>query len=723
MNILADNTHVGFDFKNLTKETLHQYIIDIKHQVNNAINQVVLYASKPRTFENTCKPLIDVGNTTEPLKGSFCYAMNFYPSEEIINVATECEKEINKFMIDAFMNKDLYKAFNEYHEGNYKNEKNRLTLEENRYVEHELRDYKRLGLHLPDEEFNMVKEMSKRLSDLGTEFSDNVNKDNTFFMLTLEELEGMPKSWFSDKKPDGSNKYKITMKYPDYVPASEYVKSESVRKRLFDGYNSRCVDTNIGIFKEAITLRYKLAKLLGYKHHADYVTEVKIVKNAQTAYDFLMNLNQKFEPIYDKEMKELLTFAQNYSENPLNKNYLDAWDMRYYIRAFKEVQMNLDMEEVKKYFPYNKVRDGLFQIYQTMLGLKFETIVTDNKWHSDVELIAVKDKQTDELMGYFYLDMHPRDNKYGHAAAFDFITGYEINKPNKLSEGKLSEGKLTEGKLSESKSSESKPSKPSKLSESKPSESKHKRAKVDNQPIKTRQPHVLTVACNFPQSGCISYDDVQTFFHEFGHVMHQICSRPQLKSFSGFHVENDFVEAPSQMLEFWCFQKVPLQMMSSHEETGKPIPEDIINKLKKMEKLSKGYHYKRQLMFSVFDLKVHMLTFEDNKIFDSQALWYETEHDIMKYDARFKLNPVATFGHFMSGYDAGYYGYLRSETFATNMFYQKFKDHEIDPKVGMEYRTKLLQPGSSRDGMDLLRDFLGKEPSDDDFLRDNGLMI
>jgi Zn-dependent oligopeptidase len=747
---------INFDFKNLTKERLTQYVKEIKEAVIVANNKV-LSVEGVRTFENTCRPLIDVDIETQPKENAFDFASNFYPTEELRDAGTACQKEINSFLIDAYMNKDMYNAFNQYYQTTYNKEL--LTHEERRYVEESIRDYKRDGLHLPEKEFNLVKEKTKRLSDLCTEFGDNINKDNTSFMFDKEEIDGMPDSWFIGKEPNENGKYKVTMKYPDYVPAIDYVKNELVRKQLFEAYCNRCADTNVEIFKEAIKIRYELAKLLGYENHADYVTEIKIVKNAKTAYDFLTDLNKKFDPVYDKERKELLEFAINHKENPLNKDHLDAWDNRFYIRAFKEIHANVNMEEIKKYFPYDKVRDGMFEIYQKILGLKFKSIPTDNKWHEKTELFAVYDQHSNELLGYFYFDMHPREGKYSHAAAFTFMSGCETNeiggpydksKINSSEKFWLTDFNYFLGRSDTERhqslikavdhtdlltvvrrlnlvrnhqlNQQSKDLITQDIEFIKNFYSpEHKNKKMKLEPIPLRQPHVMAVACNFPETGCISFDDVQTFYHEFGHVMHQICSKTQLKDYAGLKVERDFVEAPSQMLELWCFEKVPLQMMSCHEDTKEPIPEELIEKIKKADKLLRGFTYKRQLMFGIFDLRTHMMTFDNNEVYDSQVLWNEVEKETIKYNAPISLNQVATFGHLMGGYDAGYYGYLISETFAANMFFQKFKGHELDPIVGMEYRTKILQPGSSKDGMDLLIDFLGTEPNSDDFLRDNGL--
>jgi thimet oligopeptidase len=324
------------------------------------------------------------------------------------------------------------------------------------------------------------------------------------------------------------------------------------------------------------------------------------------------------------------------------------------------------MEEVRKYFPLEVVTKGLFEIYQTLLGLVFTEVETQNKWHEEVTLHRVSDKESGELLGYFYLDLHPRDGKYGHAAAFDFRTGCQL-------------------------------------------------------PNKERLHHIMAVACNFPKDGCIEFEDVETFFHEFGHVMHQICSKPELSEFAGFGVEWDFIEAPSQLLEYFVYTKEGLALMSKHCETGETVPQELIDKLNKKKNFMGGYFYKRQLLFGIVDLKYHMLT-DFSKPVDMQALWYATEKEVYGVDNEPRLFPFASFGHLMGGYDAGYYGYLLAETYAANMFYKMFKYGSVlDQTAGMRYRKKLLEPGATKEALQLLEDFLGEKPNPAFFLQEKGL--
>lgn len=664
----------NFDFTNITTERVsnYQFILD---DITKTIQEIV-DTKDERTFQNTVQPLINVLTRITPQINFYSYIKNLHSDKELRELATKISVEITKFNTDAFLRKDLYEAFNSYYHNKYKTE--HLTHEQKRYVEYNIRDFKRDGLHLDQINYEKIKTLSKELSELSSKFQNNVNSENTIFKFKKEELDGAPDYWFNKDKEiieDNVTYYKVTLKYPDYFPIQDNVNVEETRKKLYFAFNSRCATENTEILKKAIAIRYHMAKILGYKNHADYKTEISMIKTGQNALNFENDMNEKFTPLYKNHTEALLKFATSKSKNPINKTKLDPWDTRYYMREFTESEFDINMNEVRKYFPLDTVKKGLFEIYQKLLSLSFTEIQTNNKWHNDCTLYQVTDNKTNELLGYFYLDLHPREGKFAHAAAFEFIDGHEINK---------------------------------------------------NQ----REPHVISLICNFPKDGCIGFDDVKTFFHEFGHVMHQICSRPQIKRFVGFGVEWDFVECPSQFLENWVYTKDALQLMSRHTDNNTTIPDDIIDKLIKKKNFLNGIFYKRQIVFALADLKMHTLTESDfgdltvdyNSSLDLQKLWYDIEKEVIGTDAEYKLYPFASFGHLVGGYDAGYYGYLMSETYAVNLFYKLFKGKNVlDPNIGMHYRKKLLEPGSTRGAMELLRDVLGEEPNNNYFLEEKGI--
>ena len=663
-----------FDFRTVNVDTMKVWHAEIVEKAKEC-NDAVVAVENQRTFENTVFPGIKLGAELATKTSVWSFAKNFYTEKEIRDEATRITGELQVFYIEQSQRKDLYEAYKAY-EKVFEEEKKNLTHEERRYFEHAMRDYKRAGLELKEgKERDDFIAMKKELSDICLNFSKNVNDVDTSFEYTKEQLNGMPDSWFEDsKKIEGKeNTYKVTLKYPDYYPAMKYAKNREVRKTLKMAYQNRCPE-NQPLFKRAVILREKMAKILGYADHADYRCEVKIVKSGKNALDFTENLNKLFTGMFRDDIKNLEEFAKAFKEDPL-EGALEIWDRAYYVRALKEEQCQIDLEACKQYFPIDVVKKGLFAIYQDLLGVDFKTIETTNKWHESVDLFSVTDKESGDLMGYVYLDMHPRDGKYGHAAAFDFVSSCDMSKIN---------GETT------------------------------------------RRATVMCMVCNFPSNGCIPHSDVVTFFHEFGHIMHNICSKPQLASFSGFGVEWDFVEAPSQMLENWCYCEEPLKLMSAHIETGKPIPQEMIQSLKKIKNSLSGYGNKGQFMYALFDLRVHTMTFESEKDeadFNPQAVWRQVCQEVLEYDCGTDIHPYASFGHLMGGYDAGYYGYKRAETYSANMFQLIFAKDPLSKEAGMRYRRKICEPGSTKDGIDMLRDFLGEEPDDKYFLIDQGLKV
>lgn len=667
-----------FDFVNVTSDKLYEYKDDIIKSVTGLIDRIVLTSDELLNFENIIRPLLDLENEVEPKVSIFGYVTNFYEDKALIDLATRLGNEISKFYVEQFMRDDLYTVVKKYYDGVYKNETSFLTREEVKIVEDMIIDFRRGGSELSSENKIIAGNLRKEINEMCMEFNTNVSSDTSFLLFTENELYGIPESWFNDDNlaestPD-KKVYRVLLKNPDYGVIMDYVHSESVRKSVYLGYTSKCVPENIPLFEKTIRARYELAKLLGYNTHADYVLEQKMVNSSNLALEFEYNLKALFEKVYLQEMTTLYDFALNNKIIPLSKSKkcLDPWDMRIYLRLYEESVCNISLEEIKNYFPIEKVKEGMFYIYETLLNIKFERVETNNVWHKSVILYKVIDLETDssdKLLGYFYLDMHPRKYKFSHAAAFPFQTGCLDSRTGK------------------------------------------------------RIPHIVTIACNFDEKDCISFDDVETFFHEFGHVMHQICSKPQIKKYSGFNVEQDFVEVPSQMFEHWCYTKEALELISSHKETGKTIPMDLIEKIAAKKKVNIGYNTMKQIMYGIFDLTVHTINFDIVSTFSSKDVWASVEKEILgKTCISDNINPVATFCHFMGGYDAGYYGYLRSVTYATNIFYKKFKDGKImDKNVGVSYRKQILEPGSSMKALDMLIDFLGELPNDKYYLIDSGI--
>lgn len=648
----------NFNFSVVSVNKITQLQLEVEEIMTNTLNEIVSNGSYQ--FDDTFGRLIETSTVIDPKRNFIDWMSHMHPEKDIRDAANDAKQTLAKFFIDCTQRLDVYDVLKKTSIQNIQD----LTLEEEKFMNDNIRDLKREGLDIllsDPEKGARIKELKEEMSDLCTQYSKNLNEENTTFQFTREQLSGLPDSWFDSHSPDDEGMITVTLKYPDFIPANKYVHDRNVRQVLTNAFGNRCAEENSPIFEKVVALRHELIGLLGYETYADYSTEVKVAKTKETALNFVNNLNKVLDDPFQIQLSTLLNYAIDHSDYPLNDTKFERWDMAYYKNLYILSEGEVDSQEVQQYFELNGVIDGTFSVYQDLLGLTFSRVHTQNVWHPTVTLHRVTDTKTADVLGYFYLDMYPREGKFAHAAAFDFINGH------------------------------------------------------------SGKPHVTAMVCNFPKTGGVPFSDVETFFHEFGHIMHQICSKPQLPDHCGFGVEWDFVEAPSQMLENWVYDKNVIKRISRHVETGETLPDDIIDKIIFNKTLLKVIDTKTQLMYATFDLRVHTFDFESGEDFNAQQIWYQTERDILGFNPEVKLNKHASFGHLMGGYAAGYYGYLFSRVFAANMYYRMFESDPMDPIIGSHYRTTVLEPGATRPGLELVKSFIGGEPDEKYLLQELGL--
>jgi thimet oligopeptidase len=632
----------------------------------SALDKIGKLPPAKATFQNTIRALDDLGYQIGLTANRLGVIKETSTNAALRDAATDQSKILQEWSVGLDYREDVYKAVKAYFDTHPK-----LAGEDAKLLKETMRDYRRAGLELPKAKRDEVEKLRKKLSGLVTDFETNVTKAQQAVPFTKEELAGVPEDFLSQKGvKTGENQYAIMANVTwHFVTVMENAKSEATRRKLQTVRDNLARDKNVPLLQEILVMRDTIAHKLGYKTWADYQIETKMAKTAATATEFLNKLKVGLQPKFDAEVKELRDLKTKDTGNPNAQIYL--WDWRYYTTQLKKEKYTIDAEALKVFFPYQKVLEGMFTVYQSIFGLKIERIDAPYKWVEDLQLYAVSDSKTGEPLGLFYLDMFPREGKYNHFAQFGMIEGKAL--PN----------------------------------------GKYQRPTVG-------------LICNFPppakdKPSLLSHREVETLFHEFGHAMHSILTRAKYGRFAGTSVPRDFVEAPSQMLENWVWDKKVLDSFAAdYRDPSKKIPKEILDKLKEAKLATEGVFYRRQLGFGLTDLTLHTQIHADNaqevvplsnKIV-GEVFFPEPENTAF----------VGYFGHLM-GYDAGYYGYAWADAIAADMatVFEKSPLGYYDPVAGRRLRKEVYEPGDSRDVNVSIEKFLGRPRSIEPFLKTIGM--
>ena len=633
---------------------------------NAALDTIGKLTSAQINFTNTFIALDDVNFHIGLASDRLGLIEQTSTNAAVRDAATDAIKSLSEWAVGLDYRDDVYQALK-----TFADTKPNLAGEEKKLLDDTLRDYRRAGLDLPKDQRDAVEKLRKELTALETDFENNVTKAHAELKFTKAELAGVPEDFLSQQGiKTGADEYTLKANITfHYIMVEDNAKLEATRRTMMTAQCNLARAANIPLLQKILVRRDELAHQLGYASYADYATETRMVKNAQTAIDFLQNLKTGLQPKYDAELKEFrdLKIAETGDTNAI----INAWDWRYYANQLKKTKYNVDAEQLRVYFPYQNVLDGMFKIYQRIFGLKFARVEAPYKWIGDLQLYTVTDAKTGEPMGLFYLDMFPRDGKYNHFAQFGIIEG------KRLPDGKY-------------------------------------------------QRPVCCLVCNFPppqpdKPSLLSHDEVETIFHEFGHAMHTILTRAKYSRFAGTSVPQDFVEAPSQMLENWPWDKKVLDSFAAdYRDPKKKIPQEILSQLKTARFATYATYYRRQLSFGLMDLTLH------TQIHATNADDLVPLSNKILSDVSFPVPPdtafVAYFGHII-GYGAGYYGYAWADAIAADMatVFEQSPDGFFDKTTGMRMHNEIYAVGDSRDINISIEKFLGRPRSLNPFLKRIGV--
>ncbi|EFP82348.2 uncharacterized protein PGTG_08304 [Puccinia graminis f. sp. tritici CRL 75-36-700-3] len=632
------------------------------------------------------RDLLDSIAATKPDQANFPNPeiLTFYqyvsPEEALRTAAVEADKIIQEYDLEVCSRMDVYEAL-------LAAQKNinpdSLDDESKRLIEKLLIERTRNGLHLDQDSRQKFNQLKNRINNLAIDFQKNLNEEQGKIWFTPEELKGVPEDILSGFEKDDQGRLAMTFKTPDYTPVIQYAIVPETRKRASLGYDSRAA-INVPILEEIISLRREAATALGKPNWAAHALEIKMAKKTETVFSFLKDLRQKITPVALKERQELLKIKQEEVQNlglDTDPTKLYVWDYRYYDRLYTERNLDLKAELVKEYFPVSVVVEVILETYQALLSVKFFQVKDAKLWHPNATQWAVWDSEAvadgraekgEGFLGYLHLDLEPRPNKYGHAAVWGLVPGYE------------------------------------------------KKDGTRHYPVAAMQASFFRVANlakgTAQKPALLTHDSVVTFFHEMGHVFHQLCSKTKYGRFHGTSVARDFVEAPSQMLENWCWTESQLVKMSQHYlRKDEKLPKELVQKIIASRDVNSGLFNLRQIFFGMYDMYVHTST----DTLDLTRHWCESRDEISLVDSDpAMLSPgQSSFGHIVGGYDAGYYGYLYSQVFSADMYESVFSADPMSAKMGARYRDEILRPGGARDEMVSLTKFLGRPPNEQAFLK------
>ena len=648
------------------------------------------YTNTFAAFEKALDPL----NTSW---GFVNHLDNVNNSKELRKAFNTMLPKVTQFYTDIPLNQDLWKVLKRFGQSESVSQ---LSPTQKRHIEETLADFREEGADLPNSKKEQVRNIQKDLAELTQRYSENcLDATNAWDHIVNDasQLEGLPKSSLQAAKESAESKghknaWRFTLDATSYIPVMSYAKNCTLRKTLWQAYQSigrEAPYDNQDLVTQILKLRHTYAQIIGKESFAEYTTNRRMVKNGHAASSFIESMHKQIKSAFDKECTLLKDYKA--SKTVQAESALEPWDIGYWSERHQKEYYQFDEEALRPYFPIEKVINGLFSICEKLFHLSIEPIEAiyilpeavhekeklnpkqlPEVWHPDVKLYNLYDEQTNTLLGSFYADWHPRESKRSGAWMNYLRTGTRTE---------------------------------------------------------THTPHLGLICGNLPPPlkdtpSLLTHHEVETIFHEFGHLLHHLCGTVEVPSLNGVNVAWDFVELPSQIMENWCWERESLDLFARHYETDEPIPQDLFEKMQACKNHFKAMGTMRQLSLAKLDLDLHRDWILDSSQFIDNYL----KQRLKDYHFTFSTPTrpiICNFGHLFSsttGYAAGYYSYKYAEVLDADAFTRFQKEGLLNPETGLAFRNTILANGNSKDPYQLFQDFMGRKPKTDALLKRDGII-
>ncbi|WP_448565754.1 M3 family metallopeptidase [Thalassotalea ganghwensis] len=630
--IITSGINVNLTAQQITSTC--EKVLDSAHQQFTTLEQ----QTGPATLERVVGEYEAIMDGLAPISHVW-YFKAVHPSDDIRDASTQCSEKASEFYTRVGLSKDYYQRLAAI-------DLNRLNAVEKHMINESLTNYQRAGVDRSEAVRKQITDLQKEITSIGNEFSKNIREDVRYVDATIEQLAGLPEDYIAARPADENGIIKISTDYPDLYPVMTYGESDDLRKKLRIASRARGYPQNAEVLNKLIAKRDELAKLLGYENHAALSMAPKMIANPDNAEKFLARIGGALEQPVEKELDVLLKRLQKIDPSA---QQVQVWQASYLMNLIRQEDYAVDSKEVRQYFNYDNVRDGIFGLTEDLFGVTIRPWKTET-WHEDVESFEML--EDGKLIGRFYMDNHPRKNKYKHAAHWTIRTG-----------------------------------------------------------LKDKQIPVSALAQNFP-NGLMEHSQVETFLHEFGHLLHNMFSGNQKwYGVAGMSMERDFVEAPSQMLEEWIWDYNTLKNFARNEK-GEVIPKSLVEKMNKARDFGQATATATQVYYANLALSYYS---QDPDKLDLEKTMVALENQYAPYPFVEGTHFYANFGH-LYGYSSDYYTYQWSLAIATDLFSRFDKEGMRNKAVAKEYREKVLGAAGSKPAAEFVADFLKRDFTPDTYI-------